>query len=149
MNRNLFTDPILGTIYSWPTNHTTEEPVHKTRQMGDGAPTSNVGLNPQQGADGPIVFIWKGKMFLDAEVAAIMHWWHLCSTQTILATDFTGAQYELIITDFDPQRVPCVANPRIRDGSPNTYYTWDYTMTMRIIRAYSGIWAVFDPLSTS
>lgn len=149
-NRNLFTDPVTAFVYAWPTNHSTEEAVTKSRQMGDGAPTSNIGLVPQQGADSPVVLQWKGKMFLDAEVTEIMHFWHLCNKQTILATDFTGSQYELIITDFSPQRVPCVRNPRCPDpANPNCFYTWSYTITLRIIRAFSGIWAAFDPQSTS
>ena len=143
-NRNVFTNPKTGAVYDWPVNHSTEEAIVVTRQMGDGANTDNIGLVPQQGAATPLILKWKGTFFTDAEVIETMAWWKLCETQTINATDFSGSQYELIITDFEPQRVPCVRNPRVSSGT-NAFYTWQYTITFRILKAFSGIWTSFTP----
>lgn len=134
---NIFANPKTGQTYRWPVNHETAEPITKSRQMADGAPTSNIGLIPQQGAATPLILQWKGKIFDPAQHDAFIQWWQLCEEQTIYLTDFKGNQYEVLITDFSPQEIACARNPRF----PDLRYYYEYTFIFRVVRVISGPWA--------
>lgn len=134
---NIFQDPAgIVPAYSWPVNHNEEQPINKSRQMADGAPTSNIGLIPQQGAATPLIFQWKGSIFDPAQHDAFIQWWELCEEQTIYLTDYRGNQYEILITDFQPQTMAVTRNPRF----PDLTYYWEYTFIFRIIKPLSGPW---------
>jgi hypothetical protein len=135
---NVFTNPANGATYTWPINHSEEEAVTKSRQMSDGASTDNIGLIPQQGAPTPMILSWKGSILTKAQLDAIISWYELCETQTIYVQDFSGARYEVLITDFDPQRVAVARNPRDPANAPLWY--WTYTLTMRVLKVLSGDW---------
>jgi hypothetical protein len=136
---NIFTDPAgVKSSYTWPLNHNEEEAVNKSRQMSDGASTDNIGLIPQQGAPTPMILSWKGSILTKAQLDAMLSWWELCESQTIYVQDFAGARYEVLITDFDPQRVAVSRNPRDPANAPTWY--WTYTLTMRVLKVLSGDW---------
>jgi hypothetical protein len=141
---NLFIDP-AGRVadYSWPINHTTEDQVGRSRQMADGAPTSNMGLIPQQGAATPLVLTWKGTILTKAHLQAMIDWWMLCEGQTIYVQDFAGSRYEVLITDFAPTRRAVARNPQDPTHAP--YNVWDYTLTMRVVTTLSGEWTGVVP----
>lgn len=135
---NIFTDP-SGVVdaYSWYINHSTEEEVQNSRQMADGAPTSDIGLMPQQGVPYPLVFQWKGSLFRQADKDVMDAWYGLCQVQSIYLTDFTGSKYEVLITDWDVQRIPVANN--MRGG--HIPWMWKYTIIIRVLTVISGDWA--------
>ena len=133
---NTFTDPNgVYTTYVWPINHETEEMVQNSRQMGDGAATTDIGLVPQQGAPFPLVFLWKGKIFTQADKSLMDAWYGLCQWQSIYLTDFSGSKYEGIITDWHTQRVPVAWQRR-----GNLPWYWQYEFTFRVFTVISGDW---------
>lgn len=138
---NQWLDPAHGTFYQWPVNHNEEQPIGKSRQMADGAPTSNIGLIPQQGAATPLIRTLKGNMFDDAQHAANLHYWQLCEGQSIYFVEFNADTYEVIITDYEANKKRVARNPRF----PAKTYIWEYTVTMRVLRALSGPWAGVTP----
>ena len=104
--------------------------------MVDGAQTDNIGLIPQQGSATPLILQWTGSFFDPAQLSAFLAWWQLCESQSVYLTDFSGDEYEVLITDFVPQRKIAMRNPRF----PDLTWTWDYTITFRVLRAISGPW---------
>lgn len=138
---NHWINPKTNASYAWPVNHREEDPVGKSRQMGDGAPTSNIGMIPQQGAATPLIKTLKGRFFDDAQNAANLIYWELCEDHSIYFQDFNGDLYEVIITDYAPTRVAVARNPKF----PELTYVWDYTITMRVLTAFSGPWAGVSP----
>jgi hypothetical protein len=140
---NIFTNPVNNATYSWPINHNEENEFGKSRQMGDGAPTSSMGLIPQQGASTPMVLEWKGVILTKAHLLQMIFWYQLCESQTIYVSDAAGNKYEVLITDFTEQKKPAAFNPRDPTNAP--YWTWDYTLTMRVVRVISGEWAGVTP----
>lgn len=138
---NIFIDPRTNVQYQWPINHTSEDTTGKSRQISDGAPTSNVGLIPQQGASTPLKLTWKGTMFDILQVVATTGWWNLCETQTIYLQDFSGASYEVIIEDFHTLRKSVVRNPRM----PGQAWQWEYTIVIRVLKIFAGEWFLVKP----
>lgn len=136
---NVFTDPKTGHTYAWPINHNEEGDIGKSRQMTDGAPTSNIGLIPQQGAATPLILSWKGTILKRAQLVAMIGWYQLCEGQSIYVSDAAGNQYEVLITDFTAQRQPAARNPQDPIEAPLWY--WTYTLTMRVLRVLAGEWA--------
>lgn len=135
---NYFIDPAsVAPVYAWYINHSEEEEVQNSRQMADGAPTSDIGLMPQQGAAYPLVFQWKGTIFRQVDKDAMDGWYALCQNQSIYLVDFTGSSYEVIITDWNVQRVPVGNNKR----GGNIPWLWKYTIIIRILNVISGDWS--------
>lgn len=132
---NIFRDP-SGTVadYPWYINHTTEEKVQLSRQMANGAPTSDIGLLPQQGVEYPLVFQWHGSLFRQNDKNAMDAWYGLCRAQSIYLIDFDLNEYEILITDWDVQRVPVANNKR----GGNIPWMWSYDITIRVLRILSG-----------
>lgn len=135
---NIFVDPagVIGP-YSWYINHTEESEVQLSRQMADGAPVADIGLMPQQGVEYPLVFQWKGTIFRQADKDAMDGWFGLCQSQSIFLTDFTGSSYEVIITDWNVQRVGVANN--MRGG--HIPWLWKYTINIRVLAVLSGDWS--------
>lgn len=134
---NTFSDPAgIVPAYPWPVNHTTEEETDASRAISDGAPTSDIGLLPQQGVQKPLILVWKGTLFTAAEKANMDAWYGLCDSQSIYLTDFSGSHYEILITDWAALRKGVAQN--MRGKLP---WVWEYTLTMRILRVISGDWA--------
>jgi hypothetical protein len=134
---NIFTDPAgVKATYHWTINHSTEEEVQNSRQMADGATTSDIGLVPQQGAPYPLVFQWKGTLFSETDKTSMDSWYALCENQSIYLTDFTGSEYEIIITDWNVLRKPVAWNKR--GAIP---WLYEYTITIRVLKVLSGDWS--------
>lgn len=146
---NIFTDPAgvgpldlngdplcPGGVYTWSINHTEEEEVQNSRQMADGAPTSDIGLMPQQGTPYSLVFQWKGTIFNPLDKFVMDAWYGLCNSQSIYLTDFTGARYEVLITDWDVQRKGVAANKR----GGNIPWLYSYTIIIRVLNVIAGDW---------
>lgn len=139
---NFFVDPSGGfPPYAWYINHSEEEEVQNSRQMGSGAPTSDIGLIPQQGERYPLVFQWKGTLFRQVDKNEMDFWYELCQVHSIYLIDFSGSSYEIIITDWNVQRVPVSVNKR--GGVP---WLWKYSITMRILNVLSGDWSFLGPV---
>jgi hypothetical protein len=140
---NLFTNPVDASTFAWPINHNEEQPVGKSRQMADGAPTSNIGMIPQQGSATPLVMQWKGTILTKAHHVAMLQWWQICEGHSIYLTDFVGSQYEILITDYQPQRKAVAQNRNDTTNMP----TWiiEYTFTFRVLRVISGPWVGVTP----
>lgn len=133
---NIFIDPAgVKSTYTWTLNHDEEEEVQVSRQMADGAATNNIGLIPQEGAPYPIVFQWKGKIFTQSDKNEMDSWYALCEDQTIYLVDFSASFYEVLITDWDVQRV---AGYNRRGGLP---WYWQYTIIFRVVSVLSGDWS--------
>lgn len=134
---NQFIDPAgVKPTYAWTINHSEEEEVQNSRQVAHGAPTSDIGLIPQQGVEYPLVFQWKGTLFTQADKDEMDSWYALCQNQSIYLTDFDGNQYEILISDWNVQRVGVAANKR--GGVP---WLWKYTITIQVLTVLSGDWS--------
>lgn len=134
---NKFIDPngVIGD-YAWTINHSTEDEVTNTRQMGDGAATDDIGLMPQQGTRSPINFHWHGTIFNQTDKTIMDAWYALCEVQSIYLQDFTGSAYEVLITDWNVKRVGVAWNKR--GGIP---FLWQYTISIRVLKVLVGDWA--------
>lgn len=124
--------------YSWPVNHSDEEAFGKTHNVDHTATTDGIGVVRQQGADDPMSLQLTGTIFHEAQHLAFVAWFALSSLRTIYFEDFTGAQYEVQITSYEPVRKRTLRNPR--DPSIPLHY-YSYTLTMDVIRAVTGPWA--------
>ncbi len=102
--------------------------------MADGAPTSNIGLIPQQGAATPLIFTIKGRFFDDNQHAQNLAFWELCEGQSIYWQKFNGDKYEVMITDYEANQIRASRNPKFPDKS----YIWEFTLTMRVLTALTG-----------
>lgn len=137
MPRNRFTNPATGAYYDWHINHDAEEAEGRTRNVEYTARTGNVGLVHQQGDDAPLVLKYSGKILQAAQLASMIAYYNLCSTQTVIFTDAYGDSYEVIITAFQPRRLRAVKNPR--DATNPTRY-WEYSIEMSVLRVIAGPW---------
>jgi hypothetical protein len=134
---NYFVDPAgIVPTYAWYINHTEEEEVQNSRQMSSGAPTSDIGLIPQQGEEYPLVFEWKGTIFRQVDKNEMDAWYGICQGKSIYLIDFTGSAYEILITDWNVQRVGVAWNKR--GGVP---WLWKYTIIMRVLTVLEGDWS--------
>jgi len=137
--RNRFTNPSNGSFYDWAVNHSTENAFGKTRQISESANTANTGLIKQQGDSEPLRIKVAGTIFHLAQHEQFIDWWQLSENQTILFRDFTGDEYEVIVTSYTPVRKRTVKNPRDFKNAPLWY--WTYEMEMEVIRVVKGAWA--------
>jgi hypothetical protein len=77
-----------------------------------------------------------GKIWHMAQYTRMWDFWNLSRTETIMFTDFTGADYEVMFNSFQPKRVGLLINNIDPTNCPN--YRWDYTMTLTVITIFSG-----------
>lgn len=124
--------------YQWQVNHSDEEAVTRSRNIDATAPTSNVGLVMQQGSDGPLTFRFTGTILHAQQFAMMRAYYDLTQRETVIFTDFTGDEYEVVISSFTPLRKRTLRNPR--DLSIPLHY-WTYTIEIMVIRVISGTWA--------
>ena len=143
MARNRFTNPSNGDYYDWQINHTEEEEVNKARSIEHGANSANTGLVKQQSDDQPLVLSYRGTILHKAQLEEFWGWFQLTKTQTIYFTDFAGDEYEVIITDFKPQRQRTIKNPRDFANAPLWY--WTYAISMEVVRVIAGTMAGVSP----
>lgn len=130
-----FTDPLTGTSYQWASNHETEDPAGKTRQIAGTANTGLTGRVRQQGDDGPYVVTLHGRIRVREQSRQFWHYYNLCRTQTIYFTDFDGQQYEVQIIGYTEQRVRQASN--VADPSM-PHHNIQYVLTMEVYGFLAG-----------
>lgn len=145
---NVFIDPANGDEYPWPINHSEEESFGKTRTIDHTAPTARgsdpgVGLIRQQGDDTPLTWKYSGTILDPTQEDAFIDWWERSRQRTIFFRDFTGAEYEVIITGYEPKRIRCLVNRRGGDRWPFHYV--NYTLSMEVLTIRSGPWVSVTP----
>lgn len=140
---NVFTDPLTGAQYAWPINHDTEESVGKKRGISHSAPTGLIGLNRQQADSSPLVLKWKGTILTRSQVVNMIAWWQICESRSIYIQDFEGNKYEVIIIDFQPQRVRVARN--LRDLVNMPLHIVQYSIEMEVLNILAGVWAGVSP----
>lgn len=138
--RNRFDDP-AGNVasYDWQVNHSEEGDVGREPNIENGAPTSNVGMIVQEGADNPLVLRVRGTILHAAQHEEFLVWRRLSRAQTIYFTDFAGDSYEVIITRYVSTRHRTIRNPRDQANMP--FYFRRYEMDMQVVRVIAGAWA--------
>lgn len=137
--RPRFTNPANNDTYDWAIGHDEEDEFGKSRSIEYGATTSNNGFVKQQSDDSPMVLRLRGTILQQAQIEEFIAWWKLCETQTIYFRDFTGDEYEVLISSFKPTRQRTIKNPR--GGTDNPLHYWEYEIAMEVIRFRSGMWA--------
>lgn len=140
--RNRFRNAATGDTYEWHVNHSEEQELGKERSiehtgLSGGFLSGSTGVVRQVGLDSPMVLSFTGTIFHAAQHQEMIDWFQLCRTQTVEFRDFTGDEYEVLITSFKPIRKRTLRNPR--DPSIPLHY-WTYTITMEVIRFISGDW---------
>jgi len=132
MSQVTFTDPRVGTVYTWAANPTTENAVNKNRQIERTSTTGNVGAVKQQGDDEPYILDWGLNVFGTAQEVALWQWYMLSRTQTIYLTDWQGEKYEGQIITVTRTRMAAPAN-----GQP-----WSvYQIQFEVYKFLSGVLA--------
>jgi hypothetical protein len=133
---NVFTNPATGDQFTWPINHDTEDMGGRSRQITYSGNTKQVGLVRQQGDSIPMQFKYSGTFFDQASIQRMFDFYNLGRSQTIYFTDFSGAMYEVLITEFTPVRKRTVRNSRDFAHAPTWY--WTYTITMDVVTVLAG-----------
>lgn len=141
--RDTFKDPKTGHEYEWQVGHETEGAVGKKRTVTHSANTQNTGLVRQQGDVQPLILKYEGKILHLKQLEEMWHFFQLCETQTIYFHDYMGEEYEVLITEFDPTRLPTVKNPKDFAHAPRHY--WKYTIEMEVVKVRSGALAGLSP----
>jgi hypothetical protein len=134
--RNRFTDRAPGGLgsYDWHVNHDEEEDGGKNREITLSANTSGLGLVRQQGAPDPFTFKLSGAILHQDQYTKFWRYFDACQSRTIFWRDFTGDEYEVVITSFTPRRIrgQNTADPTI------PHHFWRYTMELQVLRVESG-----------
>jgi hypothetical protein len=132
--REQFRDPagLMGAIpnpYPFEVNHTEEEAVDQTRNLTRQAVTTGPKFVLQQGESMPRTMRYTGTILTPEQLAAMQAYYDACETRTIFFRDVSGAEYEVLITRFAPQRRRTLRNPR----APSLLWFWTYTLEMEVI----------------
>ena len=144
---NKFTDPKTGISWLWPINHNDESgsaskgggQAGLNHNITTSAPVGAAGSGRhirQQAANDPISFSLKGTALTRAQHKTFIAWWLLCQSQTIYFTDFSGDEFEVLITSYIPQRKPTVMNRNDQTNAPTWIY--DYQIDMDVVRVLDG-----------
>lgn len=142
---NKFIDPagVMAT-WSWPINHH-DETGSAGRGGGQGgvgrnytvsAPTSLGIIIRQQAAPSPMSLSWKGTALTRAQHQTFLAWFAVCKHHSIIVEDFSGDQFEVLITAYIPSRKPVAQNRN--DMSNASTWVYDYQIDMDVITAVRG-----------
>lgn len=141
---NTFIDPTNGETYEWPINHN-DETGSSAKGGGMGglernytvsAPTSlNINIR-QQAANDPLSLSWKGVALTRAQHQEFLRWFGKCSHHSIILRDFSGDEFEVVITAYIPQRTPVAQNRNDMENASTWYYS--YQLDMDVLTALSG-----------
>ncbi len=134
--RDSFIDPKTAFTYEWHIGHESEAAVGKKRAVTHSANTANTGLVRQQGDVQPLILKYEGKILHLKQYEEMFRFYELCETQTIIYRDYMGEEYEVLITEFSPQRLATVKNPKDFANAPRHY--WKYTIEMEVVRVIKG-----------
>lgn len=132
---NQFIDPTgIQPPYTWAINHDTMDPGGRRRTTAQTAVTSGIGIVRQQGSETPLGMTLKGTILTEIQRLQFVGWWTLCRTQTIYFYEFSGEQYEVIITDYNDVKVRVAYN---KNDATIPYHVYTYTLVMDIIQTLS------------
>lgn len=128
---NSIYDPATGVVYTWPVNHSTEDPLNFSRQYQAGARTT-VGLSRQQEASDPARLRLQGTILEPTQKDALEALYLACDDGFLEFTDFAGDAYRVVIVAWDvrPERA---VNP-VTGG----LFIWRFTMELEIVSALFG-----------
>lgn len=141
--KDKFIDPKTGEEYEFQIGHETEAPTSKKRAITHSANSANTGLVRQQGDVAPLVLKYEGKILHLNQLEKMWHFFQLCESQTIYFRDYIGEEYEVMITEFSPQREPTVKNPKDFANAPRHY--WKYTIEMEVVAVRAGALVGLSP----
>lgn len=149
---NTFIDPVTGETYDWAINHN-DETGTASKGGGQGglernytvsAPTSFGIAIRQQAANDPLTFSWKGTALTRFQHQEFLRWYQKCSAYPIFLRDFSGDEYEVLITAYIPVRKAVVANRN--DLTNAATWVYDYQIDFDVIRVVSGDYLAVNPL---
>jgi hypothetical protein len=134
MARDRFRDgaAILPT-YEWDIGHETEDPVDNAANLERTALTTGESFVRQQGAPSPTIYKLSGWAIEPEQVEKMEAYYNACQgiggtpARTIFWQDISGTEYEVLITDWAPQRLIG------RAGGTGLNYVWKYSVTIEII----------------
>lgn len=115
--------------YDWEIGHWEEQGQALTHNIERTATTDGVGLVRQQGDPSPELLRFQGTILTQDQYDKMRAYWAACTNRTVFYRDYTGVEYEVIVTAFDPQRVPVLKN--LRD--PSIMHYWRYSIEMEVI----------------
>lgn len=124
-----FRDP-TGALasYVFDINHDEEQGFNFDRSVEKTATTTGPEFVMQQGlAAQRGTLNYSGKILNASQYAAMLTYFQACETRTVFFREFTGVEYEVLITRFNPKRVRTMANQR-DPTMPFNYYTYDIEM---------------------
>lgn len=137
MSRDTFADGLAAiATYEWAIGHESEDPTTKQANLERTAVTTGVEFVRQQGAPSPTVLKYAGWIRDPNQLAQMTRYYNACQgkdgpprTVKFKNLDLGPEEwYEVVITEFAPQRVPG------RSGNGLTYL-WKYTITMEVLNA--------------
>lgn len=130
--------PATGEQYFWDRNPDSdgEDEWGLSRPVTRLANTTDNVAAFQQGDPGPTVLPIKGTILRRDQHEKFLHWYWICTFQTIYYTDFDNQVYEGIITSYKFKRLGKL--PQVsRDPSMTNMYI-KYTMEFTIMRLIAG-----------
>jgi hypothetical protein len=144
---NEFIDPVTAEEWSWPINHN-DETGTAAKGGGQGgiernytisAPTSMGIQIRQQAANDPMSLSWKGTALTRAQHQKFLYWFAKCDHHTVILRDFSGDEFEVLITSYIPTRKMVAQNRNDMANAP--LWVYDYQIDMDVISVISGDYA--------
>lgn len=115
--------------YSFDINHKEEDGNEQRRNITRTANTANVGFVRQQGDKSPVVLKFLGTIMKQDQKDKMESFYAACDNRTIFFRDYTGVEYEVLITTFDTTRKSTIKNGR----DPSIMHYWTYRLEMEVI----------------
>jgi hypothetical protein len=119
----------LLATYQFAVNHSEEQGRDFNRSIERTAVTTGPKFVLQQGESAAGVLSFTGTFFTQAQHDAIKAYYDACANRTVFFTDFTGTEYEVVVTRFNPVRHRTIRNPR----DLSLLHYWTYTLEMEVI----------------
>lgn len=119
----------LLATYQFEVNHSEEEAPEQARTIDHQAVTTGPAFVIQQGESNPPTLKYSGTIFQPAQLAAMQSYYDACNSRTVFFRDYTGVEYEVIVTRFDVVRKRTLRNPR----DTSLLHYWTYTLEMEVI----------------
>ncbi len=144
---NVFIDPVTNEQWAWPINHN-DETGTASKSGGQGGLERNITVSAptglgvhirQQAANDPLSLSWKGTALTRAQHQEFLRWFKKCDHYSIILRDFSGDEFEVMITAYIPQRKPVAVNRNDLANAP--LWIYDYQIDMDIIATISGDYA--------